>query len=338
MTAGAGRTIAYTSFNKPSGIGAAGIATSFTYDTSFNRIKKANSNSITIYVGSIYERVTVGALVEHKHYVISPSGPVALYTQRSNNTSDTRYLRTDHLGSIDTIVDESGNAVLRLVFDAHGKRRNSDWTDPTSPIQVSEPTTMGFTGHEMDDESALVNMNARLYDPVLGRFITSDTFVETSFGQGLNRYTYARNSPLSLTDPTGFFSEQNSAVFGDESVSWFSEFTNWFSSLFSSSNADSAWGQNGAAASSQGSCGAMYGILGADKGIDVGYYLNPPANTTTVPLSEFAKRFVSGMYEDSIATVKNANNGANQPGRRSILFGSSHQNRSAFGRLYGHAQ
>jgi len=312
MTAGAGRTISYTSFNKPSQISAAGTATGFTYDPSFNRIKKANSNSTTIYVGSMYERVTVGAVVEHKHYVNGPSGPVALYTQRSNNTSDTRYLRTDHLGSLDTIIDESSNAVLRLAFDAHGKRRNSNWTDPTSPIQISEPTTMGFTGHEMDDESALVNMNARQYDPMLGRFITADTFVETSFGQGLNRYTYSRNSPLSLTDPTGFFSEHNSGVFDpDESVGWFSAFTNWFSSLFSGSNAESSWGQD-AAASSQVSCGATYGIIASDKGINVGYYLNPPATTTTVPLSEFARRFVADMFEDTVATGKNVNNGANQ--------------------------
>lgn len=58
----------------------------------------------------------------------------------------------------------------------------------------------------MDDEIGLINMNAREYDPVLGRFLTPDTFVQYPQNtQGFNRYSYVHNNPLSYTDPSGHF-------------------------------------------------------------------------------------------------------------------------------------
>lgn len=50
-----------------------------------------------------------------------------------------------------------------------------------------------------------MHMNGRVYDPVLGRFISADPTVQyPDSTQGLNRYTYVNNNPLSLTDPSGF--------------------------------------------------------------------------------------------------------------------------------------
>ncbi len=50
----------------------------------------------------------------------------------------------------------------------------------------------------------LVNMNARLYDPQIGRFMAADSVVQNPYdAQDLNRYTYVVNNPLSETDPTG---------------------------------------------------------------------------------------------------------------------------------------
>src|SRR5205814_655334 len=62
----------------------------------------------------------------------------------------------------------------------------------------------GFTGHEEMDEVGLVHMNGRVYDPFLGRFVSSDSIIETPDGlQGYNRYSYALNNPLKYTDPSG---------------------------------------------------------------------------------------------------------------------------------------
>ncbi|MHB8727650.1 MAG: RHS repeat domain-containing protein [Sulfuricaulis sp.] len=199
---GNGKTLTYTSFNKANTISANGQTDTLSYDANFNRIVKSNSNGTTVYIGKLYERISSGTSVTQKNYLFAGNIAVGVYTVNSDGTSNMRYFHTDHLGSIDTITDESGNVVQHLSYDAHGKRRNPNWTDATTTI--ISLTTRGFTRHEMDDEIGLINMNAREYDPILGRFITPDTIVQTPFSsQGLNRYSYANNNPLSYWDPTG---------------------------------------------------------------------------------------------------------------------------------------
>jgi len=62
----------------------------------------------------------------------------------------------------------------------------------------------GYTGHEHLAMFVLVNMNARLYDAAVGRFLSPDPFVQApNFSQNFNRYSYCVNNPLKFTDPTG---------------------------------------------------------------------------------------------------------------------------------------
>ena len=52
-------------------------------------------------------------------------------------------------------------------------------------------------------------MGARLYDPVLGRFVQADSmFPGGTDLQQFNRYTYVSNNPLVYTDPTGHWGAQ----------------------------------------------------------------------------------------------------------------------------------
>ena len=61
------------------------------------------------------------------------------------------------------------------------------------------------TGHEQIPNVGLVNMNGRLYDPALGRFLSPDRNVQfVTDLQSYNRYSYAQNNPLKYTDPTGY--------------------------------------------------------------------------------------------------------------------------------------
>jgi RHS repeat-associated protein len=70
-----------------------------------------------------------------------------------------------------------------------------------------------FTGQEEDEEIGLYNYNARLYDPVLGRFISADSIVpDPGDLQALNRYSYCLNNPLIYTDPSGNFFILDDAV------------------------------------------------------------------------------------------------------------------------------
>ena len=63
-----------------------------------------------------------------------------------------------------------------------------------------------FTDQEDDEEFGLYNYGARLYDPLLGKFISPDAIVQAPDDpQTLNRYSYARNNPVIHADPEGRF-------------------------------------------------------------------------------------------------------------------------------------
>ena len=132
-------------------------------------------------------------------------------------TDKTRYLHKDHLESIVAMTDELGAVVERLSFDPHGQRRAVDWQAVAGPI-VPQETPRGFTGHEHLDGVELIHMNGRVYDPVIGRFLSADPIVQfPETTQGFNRYTYTDNNPLSFTDPSGFFFGENpQASYADE--------------------------------------------------------------------------------------------------------------------------
>ena len=116
----------------------------------------------------------------------------------------------DHLGTITHLKNDS--TVNEYSFDARRRRRDKDnWTYTLT----SEPDLFagrGFTAHEYLEDFNLYNMNGRLYDPVVGRFLSPDPYVQNpDFTQSYNRYSYCLNNPLSLIDPSGY--------------SWFSD--NW---------------------------------------------------------------------------------------------------------------
>jgi len=62
----------------------------------------------------------------------------------------------------------------------------------------------GFTGHIADAATGLVYMQARYYDPVVGRFLSSDPVGFVTGGPAyFNRYAYTANDPVNMVDPDG---------------------------------------------------------------------------------------------------------------------------------------
>jgi uncharacterized protein (TIGR02594 family) len=197
--------------------GAVRAQVSFRYGTDRSMIKRVDStisgvqNKTTYYVGNV-EFIREGITSSTKRYI----GGYLVITNVGNNPAVFDYLLRDSLGSIDTIASETGVLKSRQSFNAHGQRRQAAQPGVTaswntlSLFQASlfntSTTTQGYTGHEQLDQVGLVHMNARLYDPELGRFIQADDFVEPEATQGLNRYSYVLNNPMSATDPSGNFS------------------------------------------------------------------------------------------------------------------------------------
>ncbi|MEX1189142.1 MAG: RHS repeat-associated core domain-containing protein [Bacteroidia bacterium] len=78
------------------------------------------------------------------------------------------------------------------------------WDYTTNTSTRPEWLIRGYTGHEHLTEFELINMNGRMYDPILGRMLSPDNFVQNpSSTQSYNRYSYCFNNPLKYTDPSG---------------------------------------------------------------------------------------------------------------------------------------
>ncbi len=131
---------------------------------------------------------------------------VALHVHNTTANADSiYYVQTDLLGSRERIVDGNRNVVQSCHFDPWGNRMSaSDWTLAQDGINLA--FRRGFTGHEHNDRFGIINMNARLYDPVIGRFFSPDPQVQNPFStQGFNRYSYCGNNPIMYIDEDGEF-------------------------------------------------------------------------------------------------------------------------------------
>ncbi len=216
MKSGDGRQISYSVFDKTTQITKGSDKSEFKYGINRNRFLRkdtingdittigyfGNTEVVNRPDGSREIRRSVGgrALVKH---LLDTNGQVI--------STSNAFLLKDHLGSVAAVMDEVGNVVQSMSFDAWGQRRNAgDWTSLSGiflPGYSVNLTTRGFTGHEMVDAVGLVHMNGRIYDAKLGRFLQADPFVQSpSNSQSYNRYSYVMNNPLVYSDPSGYFS------------------------------------------------------------------------------------------------------------------------------------
>jgi RHS repeat-associated protein len=65
-----------------------------------------------------------------------------------------------------------------------------------------EPNDKGFVGGTQDN-TGLTHLSAREYDPSIGRFISLDPVMDLTGPQRLHGYTYANNTPVTQSDPSG---------------------------------------------------------------------------------------------------------------------------------------
>jgi RHS repeat-associated protein len=101
----------------------------------------------------------------------------------------------DALGSVITITDENGVVGATYDYDVYGGIRAQEG---------ETANTLTFTGEQWDAETELLYLRARYYDPSTGQFISKDPFPGFIHDpRSLNKYSYAYNNPINLTDPSG---------------------------------------------------------------------------------------------------------------------------------------
>jgi RHS repeat-associated protein len=200
--------------NRLTALGVLGATTTYGYDAFGNRVLQTGTSTTYIYPFkwySIASSTATGAKFSTStEYVFNGDSLLATIDQQlasgvATGTAKTRYVHPDHLGSTNVVTDENGNLVQTLDYYPYGGTRIS--------VSTSTNEKRKFIGQFLDD-SSLEYLGARYYDGNRGQFLTEDSaFVNqpTRFlgdPQQTNSYSYGRDNPIVLKDPTGDASVQ----------------------------------------------------------------------------------------------------------------------------------
>lgn len=167
-----------------------GKTTSYLYDANGQLLLRRGATETVLYLDG-----------QELHY-----DPAAkkLTAQRYYGTGDGTALRTntglywmvnDRHGTATMVVDATTQAITRRYTKPFGESRGS--------TLAPWPDDKGFLGKPADAQTGLTHIGAREYDPVIGRFLSGDPDFSTDDHESLNGYSYADNTPVTKSDPTG---------------------------------------------------------------------------------------------------------------------------------------
>ena len=111
-------------------------------------------------------------------------------------------------GDVVRILNEGGAEVAIYTYDAWGKNlqiTDKDGNDVSgNPDHIANINPFRYRGYYYDVETGWYYLNARYYDPNVGRFLSPDTILGANGGlQGYNLFAYCNNNPVMFADPSG---------------------------------------------------------------------------------------------------------------------------------------
>jgi RHS repeat-associated protein/uncharacterized repeat protein (TIGR01451 family) len=170
----------------------------YTYDALGDRVQVTHDSQVTRYRHDPIGLVDVMAEYDGNGKLVARYVDGLGLVARIDAAGKAAYYGFDALGSTRLLTDDSGTVANIYDYDP--------WGGPSAAHQAS-PNSFQYVGRfgVVHDETGLMFMRARYYDPLLGRFATADPI---GFKGGeLNLYVYARNSPTDANDPSGLVFE-----------------------------------------------------------------------------------------------------------------------------------
>jgi RHS repeat-associated protein len=218
----------------PTGIlGANGTRYTFNYDEDHKRLRETRTSSKGTRVTynlhpdaanglSFEQEIAENGTISNRHYISAGGMSIAVAVTTSLHTATpaaaiatinvVQYWHKGNLGSTVATTNAAGVVLGRYSYDPFGKRRDiTGKYDPWGNLVIdwgesgaNAGPDRGFTGHEHLDDVGIIHMNGRLYDPLIGRMMQADSYIQAMADmQNFNRFTYAMNNPLRYTDPSG---------------------------------------------------------------------------------------------------------------------------------------
>lgn len=170
-----------------------GATTSFVYDAGNTRILRRESAATTLYLPGGQELVlakATGTLAGTRYYSV-PGGSAI----RTSSDGKVRLLVADHHNT-----NTLSFSATTLTFN---RRKTLPYGGQRGAAPAFWPGQKGFVGGDIDPTTGFTHIGARDYDPSLGQFISVDPLLELTRPQTLGGYSYAQNSPVTYSDPTG---------------------------------------------------------------------------------------------------------------------------------------
>jgi RHS repeat-associated protein len=189
LTSDGSRTFTYDLENHLLSVSGGAASVSLTYDPD-GRLLTTTSGVTTRYLydgDRLAAEYNGSTLVRRYVHGASIDEPLVWY--EGAGLTDRRWLHADHQGSV--IASSNGSGIGTVyAYGPYGEPAYENWSG----------SRFRYTGQIMLPEAKLYHYKARVYDPLLGRFLQNDPIW---YRDDFNLYAYVHNDPLSGADPTG---------------------------------------------------------------------------------------------------------------------------------------
>ena len=168
------------------------LVAQYDYDGLGRRVKKTVSGTVTLFYYDLQGRLiaeTDSSGSPLRDYIYQNNNLVALKLYGSQ--AGVYYVISDHLGTPQQVVDNTGTVVWKAVYPPFGRAQ----------VLVGTITNnIRFKGQYFDAETGLHYNFHRYYDPETGRYISADPI---GLAGGNNLFAYVQNDPVNFVDPWG---------------------------------------------------------------------------------------------------------------------------------------